>query len=448
MTTEDDGALPGDQREVVVTSAQPHQPTVNRTLTDALEQLRAQSDELRLAAVAAQVAATEIETLNAEALASVEDLRVANEHLAAMAALHRAEQFRLAAVLASMGDAVVVVDDAGQLVLTNAAYDDLVQSLGGRLQPADEYGEPLPLDATPQVRAAQGETFRIDFTATTAEGVHRWFEATGRPLREGDIGAGVVVIRDISDRSVRILQGEFLAWAAHEMRTPLTLFKGYLQMAEQRVGPDGDARLLHYLNRASHQIQQQSVLVEELLDATRLETGRLSLRTETVDVAALATHVVEVIQILAQGQTITLDADDGVFVVAGDAGRLEQVLLNLLTNAIAYAPGTERIDVAVRCEGGDALITVRDFGPGIEAKKMTKIFTRYVQGSQAERSGTRGLGLGLYIAREIVHAHGGTITVASVPGEGSTFTMRLPLSGDAMVSSDVPAAILSTEPLT
>jgi two-component system, chemotaxis family, CheB/CheR fusion protein len=116
--------------------------------------------------------------------------------------------------------------------------------------------------------------------------------------------------------------------------------------------------------------------------------------------------------------------------VAGDPGRLEQVILNLLTNAIAYAPGTDRIEVKVRRYRNQAEVTVRDFGPGIERDKLESIFDRFVQGEPGVRPGTSGLGLGLYISREIVRSHGGSIAADSEPGKGATFTMRLPLIAD------------------
>jgi len=432
----------------------------NRELTDDLDRLREQTDDLRLATATAQVAAEEIETLNEElqstneeletmheeAQATVEELNVANDELQAraaemeeMAATHAAERARLATVLAGMGDAVVVVDRDGRVVLTNAAYDELVRMLGGALHPADGRGIPLPVASTPQARAARAEAFRGDFTTIAADGTRRWFEATGRPLHEDQVGAGVVVIRDITDRSVRRLHGEFLAWAGHELRTPLTALQGYLQMAGRRVGPDGDAKLRDYLDRAVVQIRRQSSLVEELLDATRLETGRLALQTEPLDLAELATHAVEVGQVLADGQLISLEADDGPITIDGDAGRLEQVLLNLLTNAIRHATGTDRIEVTVSRQGADAVVVITDFGPGIDPSELETIFERFIQGASTERPGRGGLGLGLYIAREIVQAHGGTITVESIAGAGATFTIRLPLVEDA------PAPLTETE---
>jgi two-component system CheB/CheR fusion protein len=422
--------------------------TANRELADALERMREQAEDLRLSTEAAQVAAEEIETLNEELLAtneeletlheeaqaSLEELNVANDELQArgaeaeeLAAIHAAERSRLAAVLASMADAVIVVDRTGQPVLTNAAYDEMVGALGDRFVPNNARGWPMPGESTPPARAARGEEFRLEFMVPSHEGKMRWFEATARPLQEDDVGAAVIVIRDITDRSVRQLQAEFLDWAGHELRTPLTALQSYLQLAARRLQADGDARLRTYIERAVGQAKRQAKLIDELLDATRLETGRLNLRIAPLDLAELAKHAVEVAQVLAEGQKIMLEAEDRAIMVAGDRSRLEQVLLNLLTNAIAYAPATDRIEMTVHCAGEEAVLTVRDFGPGIGPAQQDTIFERLAQGDSRKPSSTHGLGLGLFISREIVRQHGGTIDVGSSPGGGATFAIRLPL---------------------
>jgi signal transduction histidine kinase len=134
---------------------------------------------------------------------------------------------------------------------------------------------------------------------------------------------------------------------------------------------------------------------------------------------------------LADGQALVLDSEDAPVVVAGDAGRLQQVLLNLLTNALTHAPGSERVEIRLRRDGEAAELSVRDRGPGIAAEALETVFDRFAQVDPLQRPGSAGLGLGLYIAREIVEAHGGTIAAHSAPGEGATFTVRLPLAGSA-----------------
>ena len=420
--------------------------TANRELTDTVDRLREQGEELRQMAAAAQVAAEEIETLNEElqssneeletlheeAQATVEELNVANDELHArameleeLAQEHAAEQARLSAILGSMGDAVVVVDVQGRVMRTNAAYDTLVGTLGTPFVPADEQGVPLPARQTPEYRVARGEAFRLEFTIDAADGSRRWFEATGRPLAGEQ--AGVLVIRDITDRTMRRLQEEFLTWALHELRTPLTALQGYLQLAERRLDPSVHEHAHRFLTLAIRETRRQASLVTELMDATRLQSGKLELKLAPLDLGPLVTHTVEMAEVLTQGQTIVLSAQRDPVMIVGDASRLEQVLLNLLTNAITHAAGTERIDVHVQSEDGTAEVMVQDAGPGIPVEALETIFGRFAQVSPKERSGRAGLGLGLYIAREIVEAHGGTITAHSAPGKGATFTVRVPL---------------------
>ncbi len=440
--------------------------SANRELTDSIDRLQEQGDELRLAAAAAQVAAEEIETLNEElqssneeletlheeAQATVEELNVANDDLQAraveleiLARMRAEEQERLSAVLDSMGDAVLVVDRQGQIVRANATYEAMAGADGVPFVPADEYGIPLLEAATPRRRTAQGEAFRLDFTAQAADGNRRWFEAVGRPL-PGEL-AGVLVIREITDRNVRRLQEEFLAWAAHELRTPLAALQGYLQLAQRRVDTDADERLLRYLTLAVEQARRQATLVAELVDATRLHSGRLVLSLAPLDLVPLTTRVVEVAQVLAQGQAITLETGSDPVMIEGDAGRLEQVLLNLLTNAIAYASGTDRIDVRLRRQGGEAELTVQDYGSGIPPNALDAIFARFGRVDPIERPDGSGLGLGLFIAREIVTGHRGTIAAHSAPDQGATFTVRLPLlpEGGARLDQSAETSLMTHE---
>ena len=167
------------------------------------------------------------------------------------------------------------------------------------------------------------------------------------------------------------------------------------------------------------------------MNATRLQTGKLELDLAPLDLGPLVARTVEMVQVLAQGQTITYATPTKPVMVTGDAGRLEQVVVNLLTNAITHAPGTERIDVSLHSDDRTAAVIVRDVGPGIPVEALETIFGRFVQVNPHKRPGRAGLGLGLYIAREIIEAHGGTITADSAPGEGATFMVRLPLLKDA-----------------
>jgi two-component system CheB/CheR fusion protein len=338
-----------------------------------------------------------------------------------------AERARLAAVLLSMGDAVLVVDRTGAVVLANAAVERLLGPGGADLVSQDENGQPLPAEQTPRARAARGETFSLTFTLPGADGARRWFEATGQPIQsEGAGQGGVVVIRDITERSLRRMQEEFLALVSHELRTPLTPIRGYLTLLSQLLQTEStDGRARRYLARVQEQMQRLQRLVDDLLDVERLQEGKLQLDREPVDLVPLVQGLVEALQATTDGPRVELALAEAHLVVAGDATRLSQVVLNLLSNAARHAPDSPRIELRLRREEGEATLEVQDYGPGIPAADLLHLFDRFYQ--VARRTAEDGLGVGLFITRELVRAHGGAIAVRSSEGAGATVTVRLPL---------------------
>jgi two-component system CheB/CheR fusion protein len=432
------------------------QQTVTRLLADNEELgrnnglLRSQNEELLVGTEEAQAAADEVETLNEEQQATneeletlneelqatIEELRATNEDLEArstelqdLAAAREMARARLAAILSSMADAAVAVDRDGRPVLSNAAFERLFGPDGASLQPEDEDGQPLKPEDSPQQRAARGEQFTMQFTNRDAEGNRRWFEAVGQPVEHGITEAGMVTIRDITERNLRRLQGQFVAAAAHELRTPLTVLEGSLQMLERRGGALPPEQSRQYLGMALHELERLRALTEELVDVERLELGQLQLARESVDLAEVVRQSVNAAQSLAEAQTIVLAPFDGSLLVSGDRMRLEQVFLNLLTNAVNHAPVSERIDVRLARVDAQAQVEVQDYGPGIAPEDLPHIFDRFYQVERTTGARNTGLGLGLFICHEIVVAHGGTIDVRSEPGQGATFTVRLPVDG-------------------
>lgn len=351
----------------------------------------------------------------------------------------RAEQTRLAAILAGMGDAVLVVDERGTPILTNAAYARLCGP-DGRLEPQDEEGRPLPAEDGLLARAARGETFTASFTVSPpgAAGGRLWCEANGRPIGYDGSSWGVVVIRDITDRSLRRLQDEFLAMASHELRTPLTPLQGYLDLLRLVLGEEnqgdrgegdageGEGDAARYAALAFEQAQRLKVLVDDLLDVGRLHGNKLHLDRGPMDLAEVIDRAVSAAR-LQTAQTIV--ADTIPTAVYGDATRLQQVMLNLLVNAITYAPRSRRIVVRLRHVDGQAELQVRDRGPGIPAADLPHLFSRFYQVERRSGPSRQGLGLGLYICRELVTAHDGSIAVRSARGAGTTVTVTLPLLG-------------------
>ncbi|WP_437738590.1 CheR family methyltransferase [Sorangium sp. So ce1335] len=430
----------------------------NEELTSAHEQLRAVNEELMVSTEEAQAAMEEVETLNEEFQATNEELETVNEELQAtieelnttnadlearsreiqeLAAPVEAERARLSAILRSMADALLVVDGAGRPVVTNDAYQAMFGT--GRLTAHDEKGRPVIYKDTPEQRAARGERFQMEFTTPGPGRTTRHFEATGHPIGGSEasgkdaVERGVIVIRDITERSIRKLQDRFMAMASHELRTPLVPLRGYLDMLATLLPADGDARLHRFASLARAQTERLDRLVDDLVSATRIQTGKFELKLADVELVPLVADAVETAQTMSPTPKIHIDLPSsapGRMVVRGDPARLEQVLMNLLGNAFRYADGSPRIDVRLRHAGGAAEIDVEDQGPGIPAADVPHVFSSFYQVDRPRNASSSGMGLGLFICREIVKAHGGHIFVRSAEGKGSTFTIRLPLSAN------------------
>ena len=385
-------------------------------------------------AAAATVVAPTVATVVAPTVAELRDvnerLLIAGLREHELAEALEAERAALAVILAGIGDAVLVIDGAGAPVRANAAYARMFGGADTPFAPEDAQGRPLPPAETPRARAARGETFSLDFSLTATDGSRRWFEANGQPLHEHGAAHAVVVIRDITlSAQHRRLQDEFLSLASHELRTPLTSVQGYLDLLLTRVQhTSDDERTRRYATQAQGQARRLVALVRDLTDVARLQSGKLTLDLASLDLAALAAGVVETARDLPPGHTIRLDAPTEPVRVRGDAGRLEQVMFNLLTNAFAHARGAAPIDVRLRQEDGEAALAVRDYGGGIAADQLPHLVSRFYQVARPDRPSQGGLGLGLFICQELVAAHGGRIAVASMEGEGTTFTVWLPLT--------------------
>ncbi len=224
---------------------------------------------------------------------------------------------------------------------------------------------------------------------------------------------------------------EFLSIASHELRTPLTPLQIQLQ---RLLGVSGKAGLDHMpkeqvrgmLQRSAIQVSRLATLIDSLLDVSRITAGRFHLELEQVDLSVLTREVIARFNETAHagGSALSLVADKPV-VVRCDPLRIEQVVSNLLSNAIKYGGG-QPIAVSVELKGETGTVIVEDKGIGITAEKLPKIFDRFERG-EASRS-YAGLGLGLYIARQIIQAHRGSITAVSEPGRGSTFTVEVPMN--------------------
>ena len=224
------------------------------------------------------------------------------------------------------------------------------------------------------------------------------------------------------------IKDEFLATVSHELRSPLNAIAGWTQML--RAGPRDEAMLIRALDVIGRNVKLQEGLVSDLLDVSRIVTGRLHLDVQPVDLIAVIGMAMDVVRPAADAKGIRVETalDPAARVVSGDPGRLQQVLWNLLSNAIKFTPKGGHVEIRLQRVDSQAELAVRDTGEGISAELLPYVFERFRQATRERREGREGLGLGLAIVRDLVELHGGTVRADS-PGEGqgATFVVRLPL---------------------
>lgn len=222
------------------------------------------------------------------------------------------------------------------------------------------------------------------------------------------------------------LKDEFLSIASHELRTPVTSIKGYTQLAKMLIKEGDLATSEEYLDIALDQIDRMSRLILELLDVSRIETGRLEIRREPIAWAQFVRDVVHRHHTAVSDRRFHVSVPDEARIVAGDRDRLEQVLGNLLENAVKYSPEGSDVTVTVETRGDSLVTAVCDRGIGIPADELAQVFERFHRGRHVSSTNYGGLGLGLYITKQIVERHGGAIWVESKEGYGTTFYFSLP----------------------
>lgn len=233
----------------------------------------------------------------------------------------------------------------------------------------------------------------------------------------------------ISERNVRIIEQqktEFLNIASHELKTPITSLSAYIQLLERRLKNTGDPQICQYIKRIKEQLTNLTSLINDLLDTTRIESGKMAIYKTEFSYPEFVKEVIENMRPIIPNHSVVFTYTEELMVTA-DRFRIAQVLTNLLNNAAKYSPGADTIDVSLSRENNNVIIAIKDYGIGISDRNMGKIFTKFFRASVAKENKVEGLGLGLYIYAEIIRKHKGDIWVESHKGKGSVFYFSLPI---------------------
>ena len=364
----------------------------------------------------------------------------------AEAAAHEAAR-HWQATFDAINDAVCLLDGDGNVARANRRFAELPAT--PELGAADSNAAVAALLRRTTPPAAVGELLaageRVVREARVGE---RWLQVTVDPVSDESHRGGVFIVADVTDRkrgeevrqdllsaserarqaaeTVSQSKDEFLAVLSHELRTPLTAMLGWLRMLAG--GRLDEERRVHALAVVERNARLQAQLVEDLLDVSRIVSGKMTLAMAPVSLLRAVEAAVDGVEELAavKGVALALRIHGEPGLVVGDAGRLEQVFSNLLTNAVKFTPGGGTVTVSVESDGPTARVRVIDTGAGIPPELLPHVFDRFWQGDAMQRRTQRGLGLGLTIARHLVELHGGRIEASSDgSGRGATFTVTL-----------------------
>lgn len=236
-----------------------------------------------------------------------------------------------------------------------------------------------------------------------------------------------MAIEDVTDKKALEQQrNDFIGIVSHELKTPVTSLKAFGQVLQLKLAKSKDDKSVEMLRKMDAQINKLTLLINDLLDATKIEGGKLQFNEEIFCIDDVVDEVIEEVQRTTSNHAITSEGKSGAR-VKGDRYRIGQVLTNLLTNAIKYSPGADKVIVTTGASNEKVICSVQDFGIGIPENQQKKVFERFFRVSGEKLQTFPGVGLGLYISAEIIKRQGGEIWLESKPGKGTTFSFNLPV---------------------
>lgn len=350
---------------------------------------------------------------------------------------------QLNATFSSIPDGVIIYDTSGAIVGMNDAAINLRGKLPVEVRlPLGErlatLGAETPSGVTfaeeesPAWRAIHGETVTGELMVLhDAVGRRLWISVSAAPIHivgEEPVGAVVVITEVTRLREAQDERSAILHSVSHDLRSPLMVIGVQAETLQQFLEvPTSSPSALHSVEAISVAVQRLNGMVEDLVRCASLESGQVPLKLTPLDLGSFLTDLRERLTGTIPVERIQIDAGDRVPAILADTDRLERIVINLLTNALKYSGPTAPVTVTVRTNGDQVVTTVSDLGPGIPPEDRAQLFQRF---SRLRRHDTPegGLGLGLYVAKTLVEAHGGSLLVESEPGKGSRFSFSLPVA--------------------
>jgi signal transduction histidine kinase/ActR/RegA family two-component response regulator len=362
-----------------------------------------------------------------------------------------AEASKTQAVLQSIDDGVIVFDQDRQAIVANPAVcaiaecdeagvlgHDISAVMGKAVSEEDQAVVCSLIEGQGQSRTALKVAWGRKIVAIGLAPVK--LPSTDRP-------GTVMVLRDITrEAEVDRMKSEFVSMVSHELRTPMTAIKGYLELFLMGAAGSDPAVQRNFLEVVKSNADRLSDMVDELLDMSRIEAGKVQMHLQAVSVQRIVCDVAMMLQKGFDDRNLPLcpDIPDDLPDVLADPGRLTQIVTNLLSNALKYT-FEGRVDVIARVVGDHVQVDVADTGIGMTEEDQTRLFTRFFRASTAREKDVPGTGLGLSITRSLIEMHGGYIWVKSAEGQGSTFSFTLPIMPASLAQMAPPEAPLAVE---
>ena len=371
----------------------------------------------------------------AELESEISDRKRAEESL-------RESEQRWATTLASIGDAVMATDALGRITFMNSVAEALT---GWKL--AEALTRPVsdvfnivnemtrhPVESPAQRVIREGTVVGLanHTVLVKKDGAEIPIDDSGAPIRDemGAVTGVVLVFRDITERKLaERMKDEFIGLVSHELKTPLTVVTGAVNVALSQDIPAEDKKLL--LEDAAWGAKTMTDIVDNLLELSRWQANRLALRAQLLNLGQVVSEMAARLSKRSDKHPVVAEVAPGLTQVTVDRTRIERILENLISNAIKYSPEGGDVVVSVQQQLDDIVICVRDHGIGIAAEDQSKLFQAFQRLENPSWTGIQGVGLGLVVCKRLVEAHGGRIWVESEPGKGSEFCFTIPVSDEA-----------------